>query len=151
MLNLKIPPGVVFIICMGLMWLIKENLHSSILKFEGHLLLAFGCFAVGVIIGLLAVIEFIRKRTTVNPHKPENSSKLVTSGVYTYSRNPMYLALLIALISAVLYWGNPFILVVLPIFVWYMNEFQIKPEEEIMEQKFGVEFSEYKKKVRRWL
>jgi protein-S-isoprenylcysteine O-methyltransferase Ste14 len=112
---------------------------------------AFGCFALGVMIGLMGVAEFIRKRTTVNPHKPDNTNNLVRSGVYTISRNPMYLGLLICLFAIAVYLGYTLNLLILPVFVTYMNEFQIKPEEDVMEQKFGVEFSEYKKQVRRWI
>ncbi|MDZ7806055.1 MAG: isoprenylcysteine carboxylmethyltransferase family protein [Gracilimonas sp.] len=151
MLKLKIPPVVVFLICVGLIWAIHQIIPNQILLFEGGVIIGIGLMITGGLIGVLAVIEFARRSTTVNPHKPENTKEFVRSGVYTFSRNPMYLALLIVLISPVFYWANPFIIVVLPVFVWYLNEFQIKPEEEIMGQKFGDAFEEYKEKVRRWI
>jgi protein-S-isoprenylcysteine O-methyltransferase Ste14 len=43
----------------------------------------------------------------------------------------------------------PFLL--LPLFVGYMNRYQIKPEEQVMEEKFGDEFRKYKSEVRRWI
>jgi protein-S-isoprenylcysteine O-methyltransferase Ste14 len=63
----------------------------------------------------------------------------------------MYLGLLICLFAIAVYLGYTLNLLILPVFVTYMNEFQIKPEEDVMEQKFGDEFSEYKKEVRRWI
>jgi protein-S-isoprenylcysteine O-methyltransferase Ste14 len=151
MLKLKIPPVVVFLICIGMMWLINNWFPNESLLFDsrkGFILILIG---IGVIIGILGLIIFAQKSTTVNPHKPQNTEKLVTTGVYQISRNPMYLALLLVLVSPVIYWGNVVTLIMLPLFVWYMNEFQVKPEEEIMEQKFGDEFFEYKKEVRRWV
>lgn len=150
-LRLKIPPVVVFLICIGLMWAIHTLIPNQSLLFDYSMHTVFSLMIAGGSVGILGVIEFARKSTTVNPHKPENTKELVRSGIYNYSRNPMYLGLLITLISPVLYWGNPFTFVVLPIFIWFLNEFQIKPEEEMMERKFGDEFREYKKEVRRWI
>lgn len=151
MLKLKIPPVVVFLMFLGLMWLTHQFMPNQSLLFETGGSFGISFMIVGGFIGILGVIEFARKSTTVNPHKPEKTKELVRSGVYKYSRNPMYLGLMIVLISPVLYFGNPFLILFLPAYLWYMNEFQIKPEEEIMEQKFGKEFLEYKNKVRRWL
>ncbi|MBD3617290.1 MAG: isoprenylcysteine carboxylmethyltransferase family protein [Gracilimonas sp.] len=151
MLKLKIPPVIIFLICIGLMWTIHHFIPNQSVLFEAGKFIAIGLMTLGGLIGVLGVIEFARESTTVNPHKPENTKKFVQSGVYKFSRNPMYLGLLIVLLSPVFYWGNAFILIILPLFVWYMNEFQIKPEEEAMKQKFGDKFLEYKKEVRRWI
>jgi protein-S-isoprenylcysteine O-methyltransferase Ste14 len=151
MLKLKIPPVVVFLICIGLMWAIHQFIPNQGVLFEAGKFIGIGLMILGGSIGVLAIIEFARRSTTVNPHKPENSKELVTTGVYQYSRNPMYLGLLIALLSPVFYWGNAVTLLVLPLFAWYINKFQIKPEEDIMQQKFGDEFLKYKKEIRRWI
>jgi len=151
MLKLKIPPVIVFLICIGLMWVIHQIIPNQSLLFESKKFIVIGLMILGGSIGVLGVIEFARRSTTVNPHKPENTKAFVQSGAYSVSRNPMYLGLLIVLLSPVFYWGNLVTLIFLPLFVWYMNEFQIKPEEEMMMQKFGDEFLEYKKKVRRWV
>ncbi|MEX2604805.1 MAG: isoprenylcysteine carboxylmethyltransferase family protein [Gracilimonas sp.] len=151
MLKLKIPPVVVFLICCALMWAIHKLFPNSGLKLEFRMEILVSLIAVGGFFGIVSLYQFARKSTTVNPHKPQNTNRFVKSGVYKISRNPMYLALVLVLGAAVFYWGNPFTIVVLPLFVWYMNEFQIKPEEEVMEQKFGDKFVEYRKEVRRWL
>ncbi|HET8865701.1 MAG TPA: isoprenylcysteine carboxylmethyltransferase family protein [Gracilimonas sp.] len=151
MLKLKIPPVVVFLICLGLIWVIHQFIPNQSFLFKAGKFIGIGLVILGGSIGVLAVIEFAQKSTTLNPHRPENTKEFVQSGVYKFSRNPMYLGLLIVLISPVFYWGNLFTIVVLLLFIWYMNEFQIKPEEEIMEQKFRDEFLEYRKEVRRWV
>ena len=63
----------------------------------------------------------------------------------------MYLGLLIMLFGFAVFLGKltPFLL--LPLFYLVITEMQIKPEEAILEEKFGQEFLEYKSKVRRWI
>ncbi|MCH2451497.1 MAG: isoprenylcysteine carboxylmethyltransferase family protein [Gracilimonas sp.] len=114
------------------MWAIHQFIPNQGVLFEAGKFIGIGLMILGGSIGVLAITEFARRSTTVNPHKPENAKELVTTGVYQYSRNPMYLGLLIALMAMILYWGNSISLLLLPGFIWYMNEFQIKPEEEIM-------------------
>jgi len=150
-LECKIPPALQFIIFSALMWWISDSIpdlnYSSItLKWLGISL-----FSVGVFIGLLGVYEFWKQRTTVGPHKPEKVSSFVDTGVYRFTRNPMYLGLLVGLIGILFYFANP--VNILPVigFVLYMNRFQIIPEERVMANKFGEDFSEYKESVRRWI
>lgn len=107
--------------------------------------------AIGVLVGLGGVIQFSKNSTSVDPHHPEKASVLVTSGVYNFSRNPMYLAMFLILLGGLIKFGELAGVIVLILYVWYMNEFQIKPEEEIMKQKFGEDYLEYKKEVRRWV
>src|SRR5690554_7119181 len=98
-LELKIPPVIVFLVCLGLIWFINQWTFVEGLKFGTGNGIVILIVLVGALIGLLGVIEFRRKSTTVNPHKPKNATSLVTTGIYTFSRNPMYTALLIILIA----------------------------------------------------
>lgn len=83
--------------------------------------------------------------------KPESSSTLIKTGLYRYSRNPIYLGLAVILFGWGVYLSNILTLLFLVGFVLYLNRFQIEPEEKSLEQRFGVQFEEYKHKVRRWL
>lgn len=107
--------------------------------------------AAGALTSAAGVIQFAIRSTSVNPHKPERASSLITTGVYRLSRNPMYLGMLIILLAAVLKFGHPLGLIVLPFYIWYMSRFQIIPEEQAMLDKFGDEFISYCSKVRRWI
>ncbi|MEX0723019.1 MAG: isoprenylcysteine carboxylmethyltransferase family protein [Gracilimonas sp.] len=151
MLKLKIPPAGVLLMCIGLMWVINEFIPIQILLFESGNYVARGLLILGVLIGTLGLIEFSRKSTTVNPQKPEKTTKLVRSGIYRFTRNPMYLGMLVILLAGVVKFGNGINFLVIPGYIWYMNTFQIQPEEEVMEEKFGKEFKNYKSEVRRWL
>ncbi|OCH15631.1 MULTISPECIES: isoprenylcysteine carboxylmethyltransferase family protein [unclassified Aliivibrio] len=104
----------------------------------------------GGVIALWGVKEFKNAKTTVNPLKPESSSSLVNSGIYQYTRNPMYLGLLLILLSAVIYSQHPLGLVSALGFVLYMNRFQIEPEEKMLVKLFGDEFVDYSNQVKRW-
>ena len=111
----------------------------------------YGLGALAILIGIWAVGQFRYTRTTINPHKPEAVSELVTSGLYRYSRNPMYLGLLLLLLAWGLYLREWLPFLWAAAFVWYMNRFQIAPEEEVLEAKFADAFESYRKKVRRWI
>lgn len=150
-LQLKIPPAVQFILGVAGIWLIEKLFPNKMLFTSYNLELAVICLILAGIFGVWGLIEFYRFSTSVNPHKPEHASSLVTTGIYNISRNPMYVALLIGLLAPVFYWGNGYTIIIPLLFIWYMNEFQIKPEEKVMEQKFGDEFQEYMKSVRRWI
>jgi protein-S-isoprenylcysteine O-methyltransferase Ste14 len=150
-MKLKVPPALLFLICVALMWGINWLIAAQRLEFLYQKWVAVLFIGFGVILGILGVFEFTKLSTTVNPHKPENTSKLVTSGVYRFSRNPMYAGLLFCLVGIGIYFGNLWSFLVIPVFIWYMNEFQVKPEEVVMRQKFGSDFKEYSEKVNRWI
>lgn len=149
-LELKLPPVVVFFICIGLIWTI-DYLLPALVDISVSSWIFRALLALGTITAISGVIQFAIQSTSVNPHKPDHASSLVTSGVYRLSRNPMYLGMLIILLTAVLKFGNPFGLIVLPLYVLYMNRFQIIPEEQAMVEKFGDEFTSYCNNVRRWI
>ena len=150
-MKLKVPPALLFIVFVLIMRATGQLFSYEIIASPYQQMVAYIVFGVGVIIGLLGVFEFRRRSTTVNPHKPENTSELVTSGIYQISRNPMYLGLLMGLVAVAIRLGNVSSMLLLPVFVWYMNVFQIKPEEEVMEEKFGQNFIRYMNTTRRWI
>ena len=106
---------------------------------------------IAIVIGFLAIYSFRVHQTTVNPTKPETSSQVVDSGIYKYSRNPMYLAMLLALFAYATYLENPLNLLICGLFVWYITKYQIVPEERMLMKLFGEDYVTYKNKVRRWL
>ena len=113
----------------------------------------FGSFMIisGLIIILSAIILFKKYQTTITPLNPSNATKLITDGIYKFSRNPMYLGLLLVLvgISIILNLTGGFFFILL--FILYINLFQIIPEENAMLDLFKDEFLDYKKNVRRWI
>lgn len=151
MLKLKIPPPI-YAISMGmLMWLLNQyapitHWISSPWNMAGLILMV-----IAFSFDLWSLLLFFRSQTTANPMKPESSSKIVTSGLYQYSRNPMYVGLLIVLLGYAIWLGGLTPFLMLPLFIFLITTQQIIPEEETLEKKFGQEYLDYKARVRRWL
>src|SRR5690625_663331 len=150
-LKLKIPPIIVVLLFGALMWLADTWLVIKPLMFGTNWWLYALFLMAGFWITSLGVRAFSSHQTTTHPQHPEKATVLVQSGIYRYSRNPMYLGLLLILLSGVFYFGNWATIIVLPLYVGYMSRFQIIPEEEAMQQKFGGPYIEYKSQVRRWI
>ena len=98
-----------------------------------------------------ACFLFWRDKTTANPIKPENASTLVTTGIYSISRNPMYLGFLSILMASAFLFSNFINFLLLPLFVFLVNKMYIRGEEKALASIFGNEFIAYKSKVRRWI
>ena len=150
-LELKIPPLIVWLLFAGAMLGVAYAAPRLSFGLAGSSAVALALVALGVAVALAGVIAFRDKRTTVNPLTPSASSSVVSSGVYRVSRNPMYLGFLLALAGWAVYLSNVVAALLVPAFVAYMNQYQIKPEERALLAKFGSEFAQYMARVRRWL
>ena len=150
-LELKIPPPVVALIFGAVMWLVADAFPSISAAVPYRRTLSFAFAILGVAVALLGVGSFRSARTTVNPLKPETTSSLVTTGIYRYTRNPMYLGMALALVGWAVFLGNALTLIFVAGFMLYMNRFQIAPEERVLANLFGTEFAVYQGKVRRWI
>ena len=150
-LELKIPPPVVALLIGAAMW-IGSRLGPVL---EVPLPVRAAAFiALGMLGGAIAIagdIEFKRAKTTINPLKPQNTTTLVTSGVYRLTRNPMYLGLMLVVIGWTVFLCSAWALAGPVVFVLYISRFQIEPEERILSAKFGAAYSDYVSRVRRWL
>ena len=105
--------------------------------------------ACGIALNLAADKAFREVGTTVKPF--EESTALLTSGVFRISRNPMYLGYELILIGVATMLRSLAPYVVIPVFVVLMNRVFIRVEEQMLEEKFGVAWSEYGQEVRRWI
>jgi protein-S-isoprenylcysteine O-methyltransferase Ste14 len=150
-LELKIPPPVVALIVAAAMWMNSISGPKLDLPFEVRLGIAVAIAVVGVTFDLLGLFAFRKARTTINPLKPQKTSALVTSGIYRFSRNPMYVGLVGLLLAWAAYLQALWPLAGPILFVFYINRFQIEPEERLLAQRFGEEYKSYKARVRRWL
>ncbi len=150
-LELKIPPPVVALLAGLLMWRAPRLIAPIGVPFGLRAGLAAVLACIGAVIGITAVASFLRAKTTTNPIKPAAASVLVTSGVFRFTRNPMYLSLLLYLLAWAVCLSNWLALPFLPLFVLYIDRFQIAPEERALSSHFGPQYDAYKERVRRWL
>ena len=107
------------------------------------------CVGGGIVLMALAFYEMRRQRTTVIPHR--EASQLVITGIFSRTRNPIYLGDTLVLTGLILYWDAVLALPLIPIFVWVIEKRVIVPEEDRLRRKFRLEFARYVEKVRRWV
>ncbi|MEX1197392.1 MAG: isoprenylcysteine carboxylmethyltransferase family protein [Pseudohongiellaceae bacterium] len=150
-LELKVPPLVVGALVAGVMGLVDYLLPAARLVLPGTTVVAGLLAVVGLGVAIAGVLNFRRARTSVNPMRPEEATAVVDTGIYRISRNPMYLGFLLVLLGFACWLANVAALCVLPLFVVYMNRFQIGPEERLLREKFGAAYTRYQSRVRRWL
>lgn len=103
----------------------------------------------GLLVNLWADGCFKRFQTTIKPF--QESSHLVETGPYRYSRNPMYVGLVLMLLGAFLLLGSLAPIVVIPAFVWLIAARFIAVEEQMLDARFGDAYRQYQARVRRWL
>tara|TARA_B100001939_G_C16891031_1_gene595396 strand:- start:858 stop:1307 length:450 start_codon:yes stop_codon:yes gene_type:complete len=149
MKTIKIPPPILVIILTSLVYFSSTKLELIYLPYRQ--IVSVIILIIGLIVIVSPVVDFIKSKTTVNPVKFKNVNRLVTTGIYRYSRNPMYLGMILIIISTTIYYLN-FLSVFSPlIFYIWINKFQINREEIFLEDKFGSEYLKYKSKTRRWI
>lgn len=150
-LETRIPPGILVIVFGFLMWLVAQWLPGldTSAGFRVTSLMVMALVGLGFV--LAGAWSFRRARTTVNPVRPEASSRLVVSGIYRFTRNPMYVGFLCLLIGWGLWLSSGYALVLPVLFVVYLNRFQIRPEERALSNLFGNAYVEYCRRVRRWV
>ena len=150
-LERKIPPPVVGLLCFALMYFTPgPRLHFSV-PFLVRLGLAACIYIVGVAVGVAGFRHLRHARTTVSPVQVSRASALVTTGIYSRTRNPMYLAIVIALFAWSIFLQNPVSLLFIPACIFYLNRFQIIPEERALAALFPADSPSYIARVRRWL
>jgi protein-S-isoprenylcysteine O-methyltransferase Ste14 len=149
--NVRIPPVAIVLVAGAFMWLTSRVVPALAFVIPVQNFIAIALALAGTVVAILGVTSFVRAGTTVNPLSPDAASSLVTSGVYTVSRNPMYLGFLLLLLGWGIYLSNVAAFVIVALFVAYVNRFQIAPEERALQARFGANFAVYCNQVRRWL
>jgi len=149
----RIPPPLVALATAGLMWLLARELPQYRIPAPGTTNAAILLACIGAAIDLAGLAALLKARTPINPLKPEKATHLVRAGIYRHTRNPMYLGMLVLvlLLAWSAYLAHPAAFAMLPLFVLYINRFQIAPEERAMAKLFGAEFDDYRRRLRRWL
>lgn len=150
-LELKVPPLLLVGVVAGAMLGFSRLFPSAHVQVPGGSVAALAIAMIGVGVALAGVLCFRANKTTVNPLTPAASSMLVCSGIYRYSRNPMYLGFLLVLTGWAVHLSNGSSILMLLPFIFYMNRFQIQPEERALLAKFGPRYTEYMTTVRRWI
>ena len=148
---IRIPPPLFFFVCLGFGLLLEYFLpiHPISLSLIPRVIV--GCIFI-LISGYFAVSAFvvlIKNKTTFDPSK--STTKIVTDGSFRFSRNPLYLSLLLLLFGIAVLMFSIWLFFTIPILYILFLFKAVKPEESYLSQKFGEEYLEYSAKVRRWV
>ena len=146
---IKIPPPLIVLTLIISIYFSSKKIDLINIPFQ--LEISFFILSLGILVFINPVLKFIKSKTTINPIQLEETNKLVTSGIFKYSRNPMYLGMLMIIISTSIFYLNIYSILTPFLFVFWINKFQIKREEIFLTEKFGKEYLSYKNKTRRWL
>ena len=147
----KVPPALLALIFAALMWLVAQLMPRLLIDDSIRLTAILLLVAGGTFFSLTDVLSFKSAGTTVNPLTPGESTSLVKTGIYRYSRNPMYVGMLMVLLAWGLFLSSLFSMITSAGFLLYMNRFQIQPEEQSLSARYGNAYADYVKRVRRWI
>lgn len=150
-LELKIPPLLLLALFAGFVaaiWMWGEGPQFSL---TGQLAVAALPGAGGIFLMLAGVLSFRRAHTSVNPLDPSVATSLVTSGIYRFTRNPMYLGMALVLAALVIASGHVAAFLLVPGFMLWLTRFQILPEERFLAAHFGADWQAWCARTRRWI
>jgi protein-S-isoprenylcysteine O-methyltransferase Ste14 len=150
-LELKIPPDVVWVTMALLMWLASRATPAILVPDRLRVGVAVSLIVAGTVLIVVSRMALDSAGTTWHPTEPQRSTRLLTTGVYRFSRNPTYVGMAIVLLSWAVMLASPVAGVLSTFFVAYVDRFQIRPEERILAGLFGQDFRDYTLRVRRWV
>lgn len=148
--ELKVSPPAVALLLALPMWL-TSSLGRVDVPYSVRVSVAIALGVVGLSISVAGIVELVRERTTLSPGKASAATSLVTSGVYRYTRNPMYGGLCLTLTAWAVFLSSLLSTIWLAVYVLYVNRFQIVPEERGLSALFGTDYLNYTRRVRRWV
>ena len=146
----KVPPPLLMLVVAALMWL-ANRLMGMGMAGGLWLIMAIVFALLGIGVAVAGRNAFVRAGTTLNPINLNAASQLVTTGIYQHTRNPMYLGMALLLIGVAMMFANAWLLLGPIAFGLFIQRFQIWPEEQVMQGKFGAEYRAYQQRVRRWI
>ncbi len=147
MKRIDVPP-VWLLVTLVVAWLIADaSQELSLGAWAG--LAGWILLVVGVALILAAALEFRKARTTIMPH--ETPDTIVTSGVYRFSRNPIYLGDALILVGICMIWDAPLALLTVPVFAFLIQRRFILPEERRLQDGFPSAWEAWSTVTRRWI
>lgn len=147
----KVPPPLWMILTGALMWLLAHGTPEYQYDLPYNTEIGFVVFSIGVYVIVRGILHFARIKTTVNPLDLTASTQLATGGIFRFSRNPMYLGMVLILVAWGIRLGAPVNILCIFGFMLLITEWQIKPEEAALREIFGEEYEAYCRRVRRWI
>ena len=152
--GVRFPPPFLFLVGLGLAWYLEtrvRRVHLTSSMPMSHVLYLVGAalLAAGLVFMFWGLLTFARARTAIVPMKP--ATQIVAHGPYRFSRNPMYSGMATAYLGGTFIMNSAWALALLPLVMFALYHLVIKREERYLMSAFPTEYSDYTKRVRRWL
>ncbi len=147
--GVRVPPPILLIVAILAGYFLQQRWALELTNWSGWYVAAWALIGVGVLILVAGWVHFLRAETNIQPHKP--SSHLIRSGLYRFSRNPIYVAGLLLQLGVALLMNNLWIVLLVPVSKIVFDRYVIAREESYLERAFGEVYVDYKRTVRRWL
>ena len=143
------PPPLVYLVGLGIGFALEALLPSASVPTAVEWVVGAGLIVAGAALAASFVRAFRRARTPVNP--AEVSTALVTFGPYRFTRNPGYLGMALAYCGIAVASGALWVFAPLPVVLVVIDRGVIAREERYLKRRFGAEYTEYRRRVRRWV
>ena len=149
--GIYIPPPVIFAVIFIVAFFIQKiiPIDDSLFQKDATKTVGILFFLIALYLLVKGVWKFIETGNTLITIQP--ASSLQSSGIYKFTRNPMYFGLIGLYLALTCSIGNWWHIIFLPILILIIQEYVIKREEKYLARKFGQQYLDYKKKVRRWM
>jgi protein-S-isoprenylcysteine O-methyltransferase Ste14 len=146
-----IPPPIIYIVIFFIAFFLQRIIliNASFFNHDGVKTAGIIFFITGVFLMIQGVWKFIQTGNTLITVKP--ASSLQQTGIYKFTRNPMYFGFIFLYLGFTCFFGNWWHVILLPVLIIIIQEYVIKKEEKYLEREFNQTYIDYKNKVRRWI
>jgi protein-S-isoprenylcysteine O-methyltransferase Ste14 len=146
-----VPPPLLVLVCLGGGWVAHRLRPVRFLPDLGAAGPVVGAALVvlGLAVGVSGMREFHRHRTPTSPFRP--TTALVTTGVFRFTRNPMYLGFVLLTVGVAVAFNSTAFLVSALLLTVLLDAAVIRPEERFLARRYGTDFEAYLRGTRRWL
>ena len=149
--SVRIPPPVVYLAAVIAGGLVDRYLFSVPLDLPAGVRFGAAAVATAIGIGAMAAAIGLFKRTGQDPKPWESTPEIISTGVYRFTRNPMYVGMALLQAGIGLALASPWIIALVPVVLAVVYATAVRHEEAYLEEKFGTTYLSYKKSVRRWI
>ena len=147
--GVKLPPPLAYVAFFGLGLLLQAAIPLPSPPTGASRVVGWALAVAALVVAALSFNAFRAARTTIRPDR--GAASLITTGVFRFTRNPLYLSLLLLYCGLAALVGESWPLALAPLLVVTLERHVIAREERHLAERFGGAYDDYRKRVRRWI